>query len=127
MEVPKLRRCTMRVYEICYHFCGGVAVILSVVLGAIDACENSDLIFAMALTIAVLTTALNFFGIESRMQKHDMSRNQYNSLALEIEKHMMTSTNLQKGAVILERSMFDRAKMIAVIEPDLSLCCIKRK
>ena len=38
-----------------------------------------------------------------------------------------TSSNLLADAVIVERSMFDRAKMIAVIEPDLSLCCLNKQ
>lgn len=117
---------SQRIYTLCYHLFGSVAAILSVTLAALDPCANASYIFGVALTIAILTTGLNFFGIESRMQKHDMAKSQYDSLALEIEKHMLTSSDLMKEAVNVERSMFDRAKMIAVIEPDLSLCCLPK-
>ncbi len=116
-----------RIFSVFYHFFGAVASLLSVVLGSLDTCANSRLIFGMALTIAILTTVLNFFGIEGRMQKHNLAKNQYDSLGLEIEKHMMTSQNAVSDAVSLERSIFDRAKMIAIIEPDLSLCCLRSK
>lgn len=114
-----------RCYRLAYHTFGSLAVFAAVILSSVDGCAYPDAVFALGLTVALLTTALNFFGVETRLQKHDASKSQYESLELEIEKFLLTSHKIASGAAQVERSMFDRVKMIAQNEPDLSLCCLK--
>lgn len=115
----------VRMYALVYYIFGGVAVIMAVVLNSVDGCEDPDLLMAMSLSVAILTTVLNFFGIEKRLERHDAAKNQYENLQMEIEKFLLTSKRLRSNAEQLERSCFDRFKMIAQNEPDLSLCCLK--
>lgn len=124
MDKARAHQKYARVYQVAYFSLGGVAVMLAVVMGAVDGCEHPDVVLGMSLTIACLTTGLNFFNIETRLQKHDASKGHYESLELEIEKFLLTSLCTHDEAKLVERSMFDRLKMIAASEPDLSMCCL---
>lgn len=115
---------TARFYQVPYTVGGGLALLLAVVLGQVDSCENAELAMVLSLSVALLTTALNFLGIESRLQRHSSSKSQYESLELDLEKFFLTSKFDIDKARDLERSCFDRMKMISAVEPDLSLCCL---
>ena len=116
-----------RTYMIVYHAFGGIAVLTAVIISSVDGCAHPDAVLALGMTVAMLTTALNFFGVESRLQKHDTAKRQYELLSMDIEKWLLMSDHLRDSAEDLERACFNKQRIISHAEPDLSLCCIKTK
>lgn len=112
-----------RAYQVTYHLFGGIAVVVAVVIGNVNGCTHPDTVLALGMTVAILTTILNFFGIESRMQRHGTAKRQYELLSMDIEKWMLTSK--REDPEMLERACFDKLRIITSEEPDLSICCIK--
>lgn len=116
-----------RGYRTVYYLCGGVSVLLAVVVGAVDGCANPDLVTAMSVVVALLTTALNFFGIEAKLQQHETSKRQYELLCQDIERWLLSTDRDDETARDLEQSCFSKHRIISQAEPDLSSCCERKR
>ena len=114
------------VYQALYHLFGGLSVVLAVVVSGVDGCDNETTVVVLSLSVACLTTILNFFGIEGRIQRHDTTSKQYQGLCLELERFLLTNEEAvaddPEGARQLERKVFDRYAMVSAGEPSLSPC-----
>ena len=114
-------------YQAIYYLAGGLAVVLSVIVGSLDPCSNEEVLPVLALTVACLTTCLNFFGIEGRVQRHDTASKQFVSLCLSIERFALGRVKTLTMAERLEESLLDRYKLVNAAEPDTSDCLTKKK
>lgn len=113
-------------YQAIYYLAGGLAVILSVIVGGMSPCENEEVLPVLALTVACLTTCLNFFGIEGRVQRHDTAAKQFVALCLSIERFSLGRIKTVPMAERLEESLLDRYKLVNAAEPDTSDCLGKK-
>lgn len=115
-----------KAYQVVYYVAGGMAVLLSVIVSSLDGCAESDIVPTLALTVACLTTALNFFGVEGRLQRHNTCAKQYVSLCLGIERFSLSRVKTTAQVLKLEESLLDKYKLIQAAEPDTSGCLTKK-
>lgn len=72
-----------KILQTMYYILGFTTVVLSIIITSFST-HTIDAIFWMSLTVSVLSTALNFFKIESKINALDHDLHQFHSLLSEI-------------------------------------------
>ena len=73
-----------KILQTMYYILGFVTVMLSIIITSFSTREI-DVVFWMSLAVSILTTALNFFKIESKINSLEHNYHQFHSLLCEIQ------------------------------------------
>jgi len=119
------------VYRSAYYIMGGTSVLFTVVCSALSAAlsridpedQMALAIFIISLIAAVLGSAVNFFGMEERISKHNSSKIQYKDMSREIEVYLLSRKD-EKEMLEIENILLEREKFIASYEPSISPCLV---
>lgn len=127
----KFKKC-QNTNQLIYYVLGGLSVLLSITITTMSGAQsiydvNNGIyktLFILSMLVSLLSTALNFFRIESKINEYKTSSSYYFDLYNDIDEILINKTSMEEYRNFYNM-VIERIKLIHNTEPSLYDSCLK--
>ncbi len=115
----------INILTVIYYLFGFIGLVLNLVITSLTSNNINSLLFQMSVIVSIISTSLNFFKIETKIQKMVYDRIQYNNLLNDIKCYSIENKdeNYQLNSHLdghFEKETIEKLKIIE--NDDVQLC-----